>query len=214
MIALPPSPTRSEPKDRQADETEGADQAENMLPESRSVPQEHEVEEEDIDKTIYPDTQAHTSASVSPADSRLSTPISEGSGCVMNVDSAEKSPNHNPDLFGEDQAIFLTPESNPLLKPHDAATVHLSAKTPISALLSSIERGFLYSPTTPLSPADAYLPGPNGTIAYRHETHAPRVDGSMQPFNHALHVMNPGEMIFGKVNSAQESDVTEISLGV
>jgi hypothetical protein len=127
----------------------------------------------------------------------------------MRVDKASI---HNPELFGEDQSVPHTPESNLLPKPHEAATVSLSAKTPISALLSSIERGFLYSPTTPLSPADAYLPGPNGMVAYRHQTHAPRDEGPMRPFNHALHVVNPGEHIFGKISTAWEADGTDISV--
>ena len=117
------------------------------------------------------------------SDSRLSTPISEGSGPMMCVvDTA--------DLFGGGKAI-PHPESNMISIPHDAADMPLSAKTPISARLSSIERGFLYFPTTSHSPSDAYLPGPNGTVAYRHETHAPRIEGPMRPFNYALH--DPGD---------------------
>jgi hypothetical protein len=180
------------------------------------VPQQPEVniiaEDEDADRTIHHDTQTHTSVSVSPADSRLSTPTSEGSGPVMRVGNAEKPSIHNPDLLGEDQAMPHTPESNLLSKPHDTYSPLFSAKTPISALLSSIERGFFYSPTTPLSPADAYLPGPNGTIAYRHETHAPRVEGPMRPFNHALHAMNPGETFLGRLALMREAEGANVAL--
>jgi hypothetical protein len=167
-------------------------------------PEVNVAEDEEADKTIQHDTQTYTAVSVSPTDSQLSTPTSEGSGPVLHVGYAEKPSIHNAGLFGEDQAIPRTPESNILPNPDDSAAVLVSAKTPISALFSSIERGFLYSPTTPLSPADAYLPGPNGTIAYRHETHAPRVEGPMRPFNHALHVVNPGEMMFGKIGTVRE----------
>lgn len=36
--------------------------------------------------------------------------------------------------------------------------------TPISALLSSIQRGFLFTPATPLSPPDSYLPKEGGAV--------------------------------------------------
>lgn len=36
--------------------------------------------------------------------------------------------------------------------------------TPISALLSSIQRGFLFTPATPLSPPDSYLPKEAGAV--------------------------------------------------
>ena len=213
MVALPPSPAGCELKDDQDEQNENDErstkvivkevgfQAVNILPQL-STPQQPEVniaEDEDADRTVH-HAQTHTSVSVSPADSLLSTPTSEGPGPVYN---AEKPSIHNSDLLGEDQATPHTPESNLLLKAHDSSSPLFSSKTPISALLSSIERGFFYSPTTPLSPADAYLPGPNGTIAYRHETHAPRVEGPMRPFNHALHAMNPGETIFGKIGTMQ-----------
>jgi len=36
------------------------------------------------------------------------------------------------------------------------------SKTPITALLTSIQRGFLFTPSSPLSPPQAYLPAPSG----------------------------------------------------
>ncbi|KAH9480265.1 Protein stu-1 [Psilocybe cubensis] len=103
----------------------------------------------------------------------------------------------------EDSDSLMLPEhENPRtpqqgLKPAPSADVN-AGKTPISALLSSIERGFNYdySPITPLSPADSYLPKLNGETPYSHHTHAPHIKGPMQPFNHALHAPGHGG-IFG-----------------
>jgi hypothetical protein len=78
-----------------------------------------------------------------------------------------------------------------LLDPENTNTAILTAKTPISALLSSIQHGFLYSPSSPLSPADSYLlPGPHGMTGNKHR------DGPIQPFNFALHP--PSNHTFGK----------------
>ena len=222
MVALPPSPSPSEPKEQEDDDGRSTKTPigdlvlqVDSISEPSCVNQQPGVniigEDEDTDKAIH-DTQTQTSVSVSPADSRLPTPTNEGSVPIMCVVNSEKPSVHNADLFGDDKAIPLTPENNIIPAPHDAGVMPLSAKTPISALLSSIERGFLYSPTTPLSPADAYLPGPNGTVAYRHETHAPRIEGPMRPFNYALHVMNPGEIIFSKIGAVRELDGTEGSV--
>ena len=78
-----------------------------------------------------------------------------------------------------------------LLGPENTNTAILTAKTPISALLSSIQHGFLYSPSSPLSPADSYLlPGPHGMTGNKDR------DGPIQPFNFALHP--PSNRTFGK----------------
>ena len=70
----------------------------------------------------------------------------------------------------------------------DTNATNLAAKTPISALLSSIQRGFLYSPSSPLSPADSYLlPGPHGMKDHNTQ---------IRPFNFALHP--PSNQTFGK----------------
>ena len=81
-----------------------------------------------------------------------------------------------------------TPQGTLLKNTNTAA---LTAKTPISALLSSIQHGFLYSPSSPLSPADSYLlPGPHGMTVNKNH------DGPIQPFNFALHP--PSNHTFGK----------------
>lgn len=94
----------------------------------------------------------------------------------------------------------------------------LSAKTPISALLSSIERGFKYdySPITPLSPADCYLPNINGETPYSHQTHAPHIKGPMQPFNHALHAPGHNGIFggFGVMNTRKEEELLRGDIGV
>ncbi|KAF9562650.1 hypothetical protein CPC08DRAFT_749338 [Agrocybe pediades] len=94
----------------------------------------------------------------------------------------------------------------------------LATKTPISALLNSIERGFKfdYSPITPLSPADCYLPNINGETPYSHQTHAPHVKGPMQPFNHALHAPGQGGIFggFGVPNSRKEEELVRGDIGV
>lgn len=78
-----------------------------------------------------------------------------------------------------------------LLDAENTNTAILTAKTPISALLSSIQHGFLYSPSSPLSPADSYLlPGSHGMTGNKNR------DGPIQPFNFALHP--PSNHTFGK----------------
>ncbi|PPQ68114.1 hypothetical protein CVT26_005734 [Gymnopilus dilepis] len=95
-----------------------------------------------------------------------------------------------------------TPKQN-LLVPANNLITPLASKTPISALLSSIERGFQYdySPITPLSPAANYLPNLTGEgTPYSHATHAPHrrfPEEAMQPFNHALHVVGHNGMFSG-----------------
>jgi hypothetical protein len=95
-----------------------------------------------------------------------------------------------------------------LLHPENTNTAILTAKTPISALLSSIQHGFLYSPNSPLSPADSYLlPGPHGMAGNKHR------DGPIQPFNFALHppsnhTLEKGmeEMALGDIGVVKVSD--------
>ncbi|KIM64979.1 hypothetical protein SCLCIDRAFT_114032, partial [Scleroderma citrinum Foug A] len=43
------------------------------------------------------------------------------------------------------------------------------SKTPITALLTSIQRGFLFTPSSPLSPPQTYLPAPSGDNATEKE---------------------------------------------
>ncbi|KAF9533189.1 clasp N terminal-domain-containing protein [Crepidotus variabilis] len=195
MIALPSSPT---PEQGKTADAQTSSKASEVVSEDSSTPLS--ADPEAIQPSLEISTPAEdtigtsrketpTPASVSPVESRLPTPTNETPTRPTIVDQPPaqllSEPRNSPDNLPH------TPQANMLLNPAAGATA-MAAKTPISALLSSIERGFLYSPTTPLSPADSYLPGPNGTISYNHETHAPRVDGPMQPFNYALHANSHG----------------------
>lgn len=64
--------------------------------------------------------------------------------------------------------VTVTPSSSSLLETpvrvHDLTTPMGVQATPISALLSSIQRGFLFTPATPLSPPDSYLPKAAGGL--------------------------------------------------
>lgn len=191
MVALPPSPgPEAALKQEREAETDAKSQittGEDVEPESVPSPLpevEVTVGDDDTDKTIQ--NSEHTQTTVSPADSRLPTPVTEEAGAIVVELHAEKQgPTSEFELPpSNEEDLPCTPQGNLLPKP---AVTNATAKTPISALLFSIERGFMYSPITPLSPADCYLPGPNGEITYNHETHAPRVEGPMQPFNYALH---------------------------
>ncbi|KAJ3515776.1 hypothetical protein NLJ89_g1538 [Agrocybe chaxingu] len=116
-------------------------------------------------------------------------------------------PTSNADLL-----LPRTPSNNFLLP--NASNPAFATKTPISALLSSIEQGFLYSPVTPLSPPDAYMPGPNGTpSSYCHQRDAPRVEGPMQPFNYALH-QHGGAVFGGMFGGKKEAELVRGDIGV
>ena len=203
MVALPPSPTPAEANiviakatDREHAGPDAHITSNEVLPSdlNDSSPPVVEVSALDRDKDQTTSNGTPTHASVSPADSRLSTPTNEEAEAIV-VDNNSETPGlDTPEirLSATTEHVPCTPQSNLLPNPVTLNATALATKTPISALLSSIERGFLYSPTTPLSPADSYLPGPNGTIAYSHETHAPRIEGPMQPFNYALHATPKG----------------------
>jgi hypothetical protein len=102
----------------------------------------------------------------------------------------------NPVSVSSDMTSTIECPTTPqgaLLNPDNTITntAILTAKTPISALLSSIQHGFLYSPSSPLSPADSYLlPGPRGMTGNKDR------DGPIQSFNFALHP--PTNRTFGK----------------
>ncbi len=216
MVALPPSPDpEAAPKQEKEAETDSKTQittGEDVKPESVPSPLPEvqvTIGEDDTDKTIQNDE--HTQTTVSPTDSRLSTPVTEEAGAVT-VEHAEKQgPTSEFQLSSSNEDLPCTPHSSLLPKP---AVTNTTAKTPISALLFSIERGFMYSPTTPLSPADCYLPGPNGEITYNHETHAPRVEGPMQPFNYALHANSKGTLFDGTTPSEEGLKVLSRDIGV
>lgn len=209
MVALPPSPdfkaiSKQEKEVKAESETEIATE-EEVEPECSPAltPPLSEVDaiisNEDTDEAI--ENSAET----------RSTPIDEEAG-AGEPNTEQQGPNtpefrlptSNEDLPG-------TPHSS--LLPRTAGT-NTIAKTPISALLYSIERGFMYSPTTPLSPADSYLPGPNGEITYNHETHAPRIEGPMQPFNYALHASSKREVFDGTTPSQEELKLVYRDIGL
>jgi len=226
MIALPPSPTPAEANVATAKATDHVDAESDIHGTSNSVLQsdlkydlsppvvEVSALNRDKDQTTSNGTPTH--ASVSPVDSRLSTPTNEETEAVVVSHSLETPGLDTPEiqLSATIEHVPCTPQSNLLPNPVTLNATVLGAKTPISALLSSIERGFLYSPTTPLSPADSYLPGPNGTITYSHETHAPRIEGPMQPFNYALHATPKGSVFSNATVSQQEMKLVCGSIGV
>jgi hypothetical protein len=213
MVALPPSPdpevALKQEKEAETDSKPQIATGEDVEPESVPSPlPEVEVTngDDDTDKTIQNDE--HTQTTVSPADSRLPTPVTEEAGAVVVEHDEKQGPNSEFQLPPSNEDLPCTPQGNLLPKP---AVTNATAKTPISALLFSIERGFMYSPITPLSPADCYLPGPNGEITYNHETHAPRVEGPMQPFNYALH---KGTRLDGTTPSEEGLKVVSRDIGV
>jgi CLIP-associating protein 1/2 len=61
---------------------------------------------------------------------------------------------------------FLTdvPGSTPVLNDGRITDVNLALKTPISALLSSIQQGFDLTPCSPLSPPQDYLASSNSPV--------------------------------------------------
>lgn len=216
MVALPPSPTPTDEVMRDDGTKQhtpiSSKEEKNIIedvPEAGLSNPELEVSgiDEDSEQTI----QNHTQNTSSPIDTCVSTPTNEGIENKAHDDSEEVLLNQELRLPTSNGDLPRTPQNN-LLPPSTANTTGLAAKTPISALLSSIERGFLYSPTTPLSPADSYLPGPNGVITYSHETHAPRVEGPMQAFNHALHA-NPKGGFFGSKFGIGPSPREELKCG-
>ncbi|KAF9485829.1 hypothetical protein BDN70DRAFT_870719 [Pholiota conissans] len=195
MVALPPSPT---PEDAEAESTKESKAEEQVKVEQSSAveqPSEEQAEVVNVEANVIVEP-LHTPTldeektveqlELTTDDSATSTPISadgeygltpRSEGTNENEDNSSvhsNIPTHPP--------APRTPQANLLPLPAAAQAGGLSSKTPISALLSSIEAGFAFSPITPLSPADLYL-NPNNTTPYTHQPHlAPR-----QPFNHALH---------------------------
>ncbi|KAF8158481.1 clasp N terminal-domain-containing protein [Crassisporium funariophilum] len=106
--------------------------------------------------------------------------------------------NFSPEVAVQDENPATPQGLLPLPAQTDAA---LSSKTPISALLSSIQRGFLYSPVSPLSPPDSYLAQAQPTTA----------DGSRPAFNFALQPPQPNKHAFGR---RQEGEMVLGDIGV
>lgn len=190
MVALPPSPTpedneqvsaavieepiHAEEQPRQEKEGEDMREVANSSSQSNSTPEQKVKEElaiEDADPVVSEDQPEQSEGA--DGDSHLSHSV-EGNG---QDDDCSVAPGATSTVPQTPQALLPLPVSSQLA---------FSAKTPISALLSSIERGFTYSPTTPLSPADLYLPNINGGTPYVHQSHS-HTQEPRQPFNYALH---------------------------
>ncbi|KAK0461420.1 clasp N terminal-domain-containing protein [Desarmillaria tabescens] len=95
------------------------------------------------------------------------TPEGEGGAAdssdeTVRVEEATDTPNNAPQ-----QVIIAKPLSFPVDAPatppsSQGENIAKPQKTPISALLSSIEQGFLFTPASPLSPPISYLSYPRG----------------------------------------------------
>ncbi|CAA7265510.1 unnamed protein product [Cyclocybe aegerita] len=169
------------------------------------------VEAESASTTL---TDDHSTATASTVTARIQTAFGSyrtGAAPASITTNTNQPPMRLP-TSNADLLLPRTPNNNFLLP--NASNPAFATKTPISALLTSIEQGFLYSPTTPLSPADAYMPGPNGTPAsYCHQRDAPRVEGPMQPFNHALH-QHGGVGFGGMFGGKKEPELVRGDIGV
>ncbi|KAI0045948.1 hypothetical protein FA95DRAFT_77484 [Auriscalpium vulgare] len=84
---------------------------------------------------------------------------------VMVLDEASpadtQTPSEKPDF--EQDAQMATPVRDSMLAAHNLS---LATKTPISALVSSIERGFIFTPGAPLSPPQSYVSADTGPWAF------------------------------------------------
>jgi len=123
----------------------------------------------DTDGTA-PDQSAHCSTPTSPrtsSDTALThlpcIDVIEPEAAAAECPQEEDQDDHvvvqtsEPEEASPLPASVVSDSSTPrtLLSPQD--TVDCSHKTPISALLSSIQRGFLFTPSSPLSPPESYL---------------------------------------------------------
>ncbi|KIM42997.1 hypothetical protein M413DRAFT_443813 [Hebeloma cylindrosporum] len=223
MIALPPSPTpEDQPEVKTIDElqeSEVKNEAEGDKLETEPANEEEapvvastpDVEVAGVDEATADDKTVEvtepTEVTISPSEETANQDKGE-------VDDAKLTPS----------SLFATltnqdPKTPQGLVPKPPNNINAS-KTPISALLNSIERGFMYSPITPLSPADSYLPNINGATPYSHQTHAPHIQGPMQPFNYALHAhahVQPQRSVyagFGYTEGLREQDMIRGDIGV
>ncbi|KAI0300977.1 hypothetical protein B0F90DRAFT_1917521 [Multifurca ochricompacta] len=126
-----------------------------IRPKSKAVPQKTTSKEVEIPAAAIM-TPLPPSPEVRPADVPLPvSPVSARLG-TENEQAEMFSANdtRNAPLAASEQATIPTTTAQ-MLSPHPFGVVALgtATKTPISALVSSIQRGFLFSPNSPLSPA-------------------------------------------------------------
>lgn len=205
MVALPPSPT-SEEEEVVAEVIVAADVEANDQIKAEETQTEEEHVEEHIEKPAEEVVEQINHVASSP------TPDAENAQEEEEIEQPEAT----KDESEHDGANDLTPRSEEtdesdhssnanhvpqtpqtLLPLPTANHPAVASKTPISALLSSIEQGFAFSPITPLSPADLYLPNANGATPYSHQTHAVHLQGPRQPFNYALHAPHANGVFSG-----------------
>jgi hypothetical protein len=126
---------------------------------------------------------------VQEQESKASPISSETMATTFSVNGHSELETHSNSAVTTATNECLTTPQGALLNPENTDTAIFTAKTPISALLSSIQRGFFYSPS-PLSPANSYLLPGHGMTANKDRS-AP-----IQPFSFALHP--PSNHTFGK----------------
>ena len=223
MVALPPSPTPEDQLEEKAGDELQRLEAQKEA-EGDKLETEMAAQEEAPVTALTPDVEVAEADEVEDETVEVNEPtevaISPSEGETANQDREEEV----VDAKLTPSSLFATitnqdPKTPQGLVPKPSNNIHAS-KTPISALLNSIERGFMYSPITPLSPADSYLPNINGATPYSHQTHAPHIQGPMQPFNYALHAhahVQPQRSVyagFGCTESLKEEDMIRGDIGV
>ena len=221
MIALPPSPTpEDQPETKADDELQGPEVQKGA--EGNTLETEPAAEEEAPITALTPDVEVAGVEEVNDETVEVSEPTEVG--ISPSEDKTAEVRDEEVDAKPTPSSLFATitnqdPKTPQGLIPKPSGNIHAS-KTPISALLNSIERGFIYSPITPLSPADSYLPNINGATPYSHQTHAPHIQGPMQPFNYALHAhahVQPQRSVyagFGYSEGLKEEDMIRGDIGV
>lgn len=207
MVALPPSPT---PEINEADAEDAAEIPAKVAEQPQEAIKHEDIEERQaLPQFDAPQEQAEESAAA-PVESTECVPTSEGHYKKREEDSDRVSPSTANNSQDAASAV-RTPSAGGPQTPHGllplppSSQAAFAAKTPISALLSSIERGFTYSPNTPLSPAELYLPNDNGATPYSHQTHA-QAQGPRQPFNYALHAPDVAGVFAGFAFGAKKEE--------
>lgn len=122
-------------------------------------------------KTQVKPTSRHTSTSPKASPTTIPLPPSPVPSLEQNGQSSADKPLTSSDL-GQRPATETNGTPTFLLAPPSDSP----SKTPITALLTSIQRGFLFTPSSPLSPPQTYLPAPNGDIAAEDRSADPSFD--------------------------------------